>query len=82
MRKKNADEGIICPHCGQYSNGDIIDTRPSVDGRRRRRICEHCNKRYTTIEKSIVSKWIVVNNGNKSKLFMVSGGNANENLKT
>lgn len=82
MRKKKADEGIICPHCGQYSNGEIIDTRPSVDGRRRRRICEHCNKRYTTIEKSIVSKWIVVNNGNKSKWLMASGGSANENLKT
>ena len=60
MRKKITDEGIICPHCGKLSNGQIIDTRLVADGKRRRRLCEFCGKRYTTLEKSVISKYCYV----------------------
>ena len=52
-KKTNIGIGIICPHCGKASNGDTIDSRPTAYGRRRRRICEHCGKRYTTIENCV-----------------------------
>ena len=47
---KNDEIGIYCPYCGERSNGKIIDTRPTYGGRRRRRVCENCGKRFTTIE--------------------------------
>jgi len=60
MEKRKIEGGIICPHCGKYSNGEIIDTRSTLKGRRRRRICEFCNQRYTTIERSVISDYIIV----------------------
>ena len=42
--------GIFCPYCGKLTNGKVIDTRPTFGGRRRRRICESCGKRYSTVE--------------------------------
>lgn len=50
MRKVD-NLGIVCPNCGKITNGDVIDTRPTYDARRRRRVCEHCGKRYTTFER-------------------------------
>lgn len=40
-----------CPHCGE-SFSKVIDTRPSLSrkGVRRRRQCQHCHKRFTTME--------------------------------
>lgn len=48
--------GIICPHCGNMSNGKIVDTRPTMFGKRRRRLCEHCGKRFTTIENCVAKQ--------------------------
>lgn len=61
------EEGFICPECGLYCVGKVIDTRQTVYGRRRRRVCELCGERFTTIEKSVSFKKILeeFKNGNK-----------------
>lgn len=43
---------MICPHCNS-DNDRVIDSRACDDGRsiRRRRICNHCHKRFTTYER-------------------------------
>ena len=51
QQPQQVDEiGLFCPYCGKLSNGKIVDTRQTFGGRRRRRICESCGKRFTTIE--------------------------------
>ncbi|MGN6370679.1 MAG: transcriptional regulator NrdR [Phycisphaerae bacterium] len=42
-----------CPFCHVDDKDRVIDSRPVEDGQaiRRRRICEHCNRRYTTYER-------------------------------
>ena len=41
-----------CPFCG-LENTRVIDSRPAEDNSaiRRRRVCDECNKRFTTYEK-------------------------------
>lgn len=41
-----------CPYCG-LENSSVIDSRPADDNNaiRRRRVCNECNKRFTTYEK-------------------------------
>tara|TARA_R110002095_G_scaffold95218_1_gene83208 strand:+ start:124 stop:609 length:486 start_codon:yes stop_codon:yes gene_type:complete len=43
---------MFCPHCAA-DNDRVIDSRACEDGRaiRRRRICNHCKKRFTTYER-------------------------------
>jgi transcriptional repressor NrdR len=43
--------GQVCPKC----DGDtgVIDTRPYKDGVRRRRECQECGYRYSTVEYSV-----------------------------
>jgi transcriptional repressor NrdR len=40
---------VQCPYCGGESN--VIDSRVSADGVRRRRTCGACKRRFTTYEK-------------------------------
>lgn len=41
-----------CPFCG-HENTRVIDSRPAEDNNsiRRRRVCDECDKRFTTYEK-------------------------------
>lgn len=41
-----------CPYCS-HDNTRVIDSRPAEDNNsiRRRRVCDECNKRFTTYEK-------------------------------
>lgn len=39
----------ICPNCGS-DNWLVIDTRPTENGRRRRKECGDCGERWTTYE--------------------------------
>ena len=43
-----------CPHCCSEMGSSIIDSRPAVIGVRRRRVCENCQTRFTTVEVTIV----------------------------
>jgi transcriptional repressor NrdR len=38
-----------CPFCG-HEDSKVIDSRPIEDGKRRRRECRQCKKRFTTYE--------------------------------
>lgn len=38
-----------CPKCG-YGRSNVIDSRPNVNGNRRRHVCSGCGFRYTGIE--------------------------------
>lgn len=58
--KKDENLGFICPYCGKNSNGKIIDTRPIENGRKRKRVCEFCNKQYLTVEKCFGKIWEVI----------------------
>jgi len=42
-----------CPYCRLDDKDRVIDSRPVEDGQaiRRRRVCEGCNRRYTTYER-------------------------------
>ncbi len=41
--------GIKCPGCGSIVSR-TIETRPTAEGRRRRRVCHLCGVRYSTLE--------------------------------
>ena len=42
-----------CPYCGR-DDTQVVETRESDEGGavRRRRRCQHCNKRFTTYERA------------------------------
>lgn len=41
----------LCPLCAVSARTDVIDSRPTPDGfQRRRRYCNECKQRFTTIE--------------------------------
>lgn len=50
-----------CPFCN-YENTRVIDSRPAEDNSsiRRRRVCDMCNKRFTTYEKVEAIPLIIV----------------------
>ncbi len=50
-----------CPFCG-HENTRVIDSRPAEDNNsiRRRRICDECDKRFTTYEKVETIPLIVI----------------------
>ena len=50
---KKTDIGFVCPNCKKYCNGKVIESRETDYGRRRRRECELCNTRFTTIERCV-----------------------------
>ena len=43
--------GQVCPQCG--ADTYVVDTRPYLDGIRRRRECKECGYRYSTLEYNI-----------------------------
>ena len=50
-----------CPFCGQ-DNTRVVDSRPADDNNsiRRRRVCDACEKRFTTYEKVEIIPLIVI----------------------
>lgn len=50
-----------CPFCG-HENTRVIDSRPAEDNNsiRRRRVCDECDKRFTTYEKVETIPLIIV----------------------
>lgn len=49
---KKGDAAMKCPFCS-HENTRVIDSRPAEDNNsiRRRRVCDECDKRFTTYEK-------------------------------
>ena len=48
-----------CPYCGSTSS-QVNDSRPSEDHIRRRRVCEDCGGRFTTLERVQLRELIVI----------------------
>lgn len=59
-----------CPYCG-LENSRVIDSRPADDNTaiRRRRVCDECNKRFTTYEKVETIPFIIIKKDNNREAF-------------
>lgn len=59
-----------CPFCGS-DNTRVIDSRPADENTsiRRRRICDDCNKRFTTYEKVETIPLIVIKKDNNREQY-------------
>ena len=59
-----------CPFCG-HENTRVIDSRPAEDNSsiRRRRVCDECDKRFTTYEKIETIPIIVIKKDNNRETY-------------
>ncbi len=59
-----------CPFCN-CENTRVIDSRPAEDGSsiRRRRVCDECDKRFTTYEKVETIPLIVIKKDNNREAY-------------
>lgn len=59
-----------CPFCG-HENTRVIDSRPAEDNNsiRRRRVCDECDKRFTTYEKVETIPLIVIKKDNNRETY-------------
>ena len=59
-----------CPFCG-YENTRVIDSRPAENDNsiRRRRVCDECDKRFTTYEKIETIPLIVIKKDNNREAY-------------
>ena len=59
-----------CPFCG-HENTRVIDSRPAEDNNsiRRRRVCDECDKRFTTYEKIETIPLIIIKKDNNRETY-------------
>ena len=59
-----------CPFCG-HENTRVIDSRPADDNSsiRRRRVCDECDKRFTTYEKVETIPLIIIKKDNNRETY-------------
>ena len=59
-----------CPFCG-HENTRVIDSRPAEENNsiRRRRVCDECNKRFTTYEKIETIPLIIIKKDNNGETY-------------
>ena len=59
-----------CPFCG-HENTRVIDSRPADDNNsiRRRRVCDECDKRFTTYEKIETIPLIIIKKDNNRETY-------------
>ncbi len=59
-----------CPFCG-HENTRVIDSRPAEDNNsiRRRRVCDECDKRFTTYEKVETITLIIIKKDNNRETY-------------
>lgn len=59
-----------CPFCG-HDNTRVIDSRPAEDNNsiRRRRVCDECDKRFTTYEKIETIPLIIIKKDNNRETY-------------
>ena len=59
-----------CPYCS-HENTRVIDSRPAEDNNsiRRRRVCDECDKRFTTYEKVETIPLIVIKKDNNREVY-------------
>ena len=61
---------MICPFCGNQDT-QVKDSRPAEDGAaiRRRRLCAHCEARFTTFERVQLREITIVKRNGRRSLF-------------
>lgn len=59
-----------CPFCG-HDNTRVIDSRPAEENNaiRRRRVCDECNKRFTTYEKIETIPLIIIKKDDNREVY-------------
>jgi len=59
-----------CPFCG-HENTRVIDSRPAEENNsiRRRRVCDECDKRFTTYEKVETIPLIIIKKDNNREAY-------------
>lgn len=59
-----------CPFCG-HENTRVIDSRPAEENNsiRRRRVCDECDKRFTTYEKVETIPLIIIKKDNNRETY-------------
>lgn len=57
-----------CPFCG-HEDTKVTDSRPDVDGIRRRRECLECGRRFTTVERVELGGVVVVKKDGRREEF-------------
>lgn len=57
-----------CPHCG-YVDSKVIDSRDNGETVQRRRRCERCNERFTTVERIVLNQLMVVKHDGRRESF-------------
>lgn len=69
-RVRNGGYRMKCPFCG-HENTRVIDSRPAEDNNsiRRRRVCDECEKRFTTYEKVETIPLIIIKKDNNRETY-------------
>jgi len=57
-----------CPYCGS-TNTRVIDTSHTSRGVRRRRVCKACERRFSTLERAILTTPLVVKRDGQRESF-------------
>ena len=53
---------MVCPYCNKQET-NVVDSRKTNEGIRRRRECSNCNLRFTTYEKADISLMVQKRSG-------------------
>jgi transcriptional repressor NrdR len=59
---------VQCPYCGS-SKTRVIDTTRGARGIRRRRVCKSCGRRFSTVERAILTTPLVVKRDGRREEF-------------
>ncbi len=57
-----------CPYCGNFDS-KVIDSRDNGETVQRRRRCERCNERFTTVERIVLNELMVVKRDGRREPF-------------
>src|SRR5574340_919022 len=57
-----------CPHCG-YADSKVLDSRDNGETVQRRRRCDRCNERFTTVERIVLNELMVVKRDGRREPF-------------
>jgi len=70
MNKYQGEQSMKCPFCG-HENTRVIDSRPAEENNsiRRRRVCDECDKRFTTYEKVETIPLIIIKKDNNRETY-------------
>lgn len=61
-------EDMQCPHCG-WVESKVIDSRDNGETVQRRRRCERCNERFTTVERIVLNELTIVKRDGRREPF-------------